>query len=284
MTREGLDRAHGFRLELLQRVSPNASLVALQGGAADFTVSDWLWAARQRQNGRPYHYYPYSTAVGELLVAPGSRIERLEDLRGARLGVAGGAEDKSWLLFQTYARQHRGFDLAAETTTNYGAPPLLNGLADTGQLDAVLTYWHYAARLKAAGYEPLMSLREVLAELGIETEVPMLGWVFSEQLAAGQPQLVEAFLKASYAAKARLRDSDEAWEIVRPLMKASDEDVFLALRDAYRQGVPGPFGPEQISAISRVASLVGRQASDRKDAPDLPRDVFWLAAEPMRSP
>jgi len=273
----GLDRAHGFRLELLQRVSPNASLVALQGGAADVTVSDWLWVARQQAAGRDFRFSPYSSAVGELLVPPDSERRSLADLDGAELGVAGGAEDKSWILFQAYARQE-GIDLATAARPRYAAPPLLNGLAATGQLDAVLTYWHYAARLKAEGFRPLLSLDEVLDRLGVEADLPMLGWVFAGAWAEAKPQLVNAFLQASRAAKQRLLDDDDAWAAVEPLMKADSAAVFDELQAGYRAGVPLAFGEPEIEAIRRVAAIVA--ASRRAGtAPDtLPAAMFWASA------
>jgi NitT/TauT family transport system substrate-binding protein len=279
----GLDRANGFRLELLQRVSPNASLVALQGGAADITVADWLWVAEQQAAGRDFRFYPYSTAVGELLVAPDSGTVTLARLNGAELGVAGGSEDKSWRLFQAYARR-QGLELATLARVRYAAPPLLNGLATTGQLDAVLTYWHYAARLKAAGWRPLLSLDEVLAQLGVQAEVPMLGWVFSGAFGEQRPTLVDAFLRASYAAKRRLLDDDEAWTCIEPLMRAENGAVFRELRAGYRAGVPRGFDDTHRRAIRRVASLVadgGNEEASPRAGDAIPATVFWqLQAAP----
>ena len=278
----GLDRANGFRLELLQRVSPNASLVALQGGAADITVSDWLWVAEQQAAGRDFRFYPYSTAVGELLVAPDSDRETLADLEGAELGVAGGSQDKSWRLFQAYARR-QGLELTTLARPRYAAPPLLNGLAGTGQLDAVLTYWHYAARLKAAGWRPLLSLDEVLARLDVRTEVPMLGWVFSGAFGEEQPELVDGFLRASYAAKRRLLTDDESWSRIEPLMRAENDAVFRELRAGYRAGVPRDFDEAHRLAIRRVASLVATAKDEgaAAGAGAIPATVFWqLQAAP----
>jgi NitT/TauT family transport system substrate-binding protein len=278
----GIDRAHGFRLELLQRVSPNASLVALQGGAADITVSDWLWVAQQQAAGRDFRFYPYSTAVGELLVAPDSDRQALADLAGAELGIAGGSEDKSWRLFQAYARRE-GLELAELARPRYAAPPLLNGLAGTGQLDAVLTYWHYAARLKAQGWRPLLSLDEVLARLGVQTEVPMLGWVFSGGFGDERADLVDGFLRASYEAKRRLLNDDEAWSRIEPLMRAESDAVFRELRAGYRAGVPRDFDDAHRLAIRRVASLVAaaRDEGATSEARAIPSTVFWqLQAAP----
>ena len=277
ISERGLDRANGFRLEVLARVSPNASLVALQGGAADFTVGDWLWVAKQRGAGRDYRYYPYSTALGELLVSEGSAARDLRDLEGARVGVAGGAEDKSWLLFQVHA-QREGLDLATFTEPRYAAPPLLSGLAQTGELEAVLTYWHYAARLKAEGFRSLLTLPEVLTGLGIDASVPMLGWVFPGSWADQNPALVEAFLHASYTAKELLLTQDDVWTVVYPLMNVSSDGEFAQLKFGYRAGVPRGFGEAERRGIQDVARIVDRALRSRgtegADAADLSA-AFW---------
>ena len=42
---------YGFRLTRVALGSPQALSVALQGGAVDMIVGDWLWAARQYDEG-----------------------------------------------------------------------------------------------------------------------------------------------------------------------------------------------------------------------------------------
>ena len=107
--------------------------------------------SRQRAEGRPYTFVPYSLTVGGLIVRPDSGIRELADLRGKRLGVAGGPVDKSWLFFRAYGRRVLGEDLGKLVEPSFGGPPLLNELVLRGELPAVLNYWQYGARLKAAG-------------------------------------------------------------------------------------------------------------------------------------
>lgn len=91
----GLAEAEGVRLEVVPLASKNATTVALQGRAVDLIVSDWLWVSRQRHQGQPYTFVPYSLAVGAVMVRPDAGIERLPDLENRRLGIAGGALDRS---------------------------------------------------------------------------------------------------------------------------------------------------------------------------------------------
>ncbi|MEZ5453670.1 MAG: hypothetical protein R3E93_12775 [Thiothrix sp.] len=53
-----LDEQNGIELEIMPLASADASTVALQGGAVDIIVSDWVWVARQRATGQDYTLFP----------------------------------------------------------------------------------------------------------------------------------------------------------------------------------------------------------------------------------
>ena len=178
-----LDKAQGLTIEVVPLASKNATSVALQGDAADIIVTDWLWVSRQRAAGKRYTFYPYSFAVGGLMARPDAAISGLADLQGKRLGVAGGPVDKSWLLLRAYGQKVLGKDLANEVEVSYVAPPLLNKLLLRGELDAGLNFWHYGARLKAAGMQQVIGVTELLPALGVPPRMPLLGWVFDEAFA-----------------------------------------------------------------------------------------------------
>lgn len=270
MQRHGMDRSNGFRLQVVELGSTNATTVALQGGAVDVIVSDWLWVTKQEQNKRAYRYFPYSTAVGALIVSPDADIHSLADMQGKLLGVAGGPIDKNWLLYRAYTRKRYAFDLADIVEEKFAAPPLLNSLLRSGRLDAVLNYWHYNCELAAEGMQSLLSMDEVLQELGITVSVPMLGWVFDSEWAARNETGVNGFLAASYQAKQRLLTSDAEWDKIRSVMKVANDKVFYRLREGYRAGIPERFDAAEIAAIQQVYTLLG-------DAPKatLPSDMFW---------
>ena len=162
-----LDKAAGFSLQTVALGNKNATSVALQGGEVDAIVSDWIWVSRQRSSGKNYAFFPYSNAVGGMVVSPESGIDSLADLRGKRLGIAGGPVDKSWLIYRAYTKQKHGFDLADVVDAKFAAPPLLNKLMGKGELDAVITFWKFGAKLKAAGMLPLQTIPEILPELGV---------------------------------------------------------------------------------------------------------------------
>lgn len=269
----GLDAAEGVALAVRPMAGDAAARIAFQGGEADTMVADFLWVARQRAEGRDYVLLPYSRNVGAILVPPGSPRASLGDLDGARIGIAGGPLDKNWLILRALGLA-RGIDLAAVTEPVFAAPPLLSEQAVSGGIDAILTYWHYGARLQARGFRPLVTVAEAAAALGLDPATPLLGYVFDGAFVARAGAQVAAFSRASRAAKALLQ-GDAAWEGLRPLMKAADEGEFVALRDGFRAGIPAP-GPVDAAAAARLfavlrdlggAELVGA-------ATDLPPGLF----------
>ncbi|MBO0661257.1 ABC transporter substrate-binding protein [Jiella sp. MQZ9-1] len=238
MQRAGLDKQAGLDLSVVPFAGETASAVALQGGGVDMIVSDWLWVSRQRAEGADYTFVPYSTSVGSLMVPETSAVNTLGDLKGKTIGVAGGPLDKNWLLIQALAKKDFGIDLAAANTIVYGAPPLLTEKAREGELDAVLNFWHYAARLEAQGFRTLISGSDAAMKMGASGPVASIGWVFRDRFAKDHPDVIADFLKADAATKQLLATSDAAWETLKPLMKAKNEKTFEILRERYRDGIP----------------------------------------------
>ncbi len=277
MQAHGLAAREGVEVRVTPLASTNATTVALQGGSVDLIVTDWIWVSRQRAQGRPYAFVPYSLTVGSLMVRPDAGIRVLGDLRGKRVGVAGGPVDKSWLLLRAYARRTIGEDLTKLVEPSYGGPPLLNELIVRGKLPAVLNYWQYAARLKAAGLQEILTVAEVLRGLGIPEPTPLLGWVFDERWASANQEAVTGFLRAAYAAKHLLETSDAEWERIQPLVGATEPPVVRALRDGFREGIPRRFGPAELEAAGRVFDLLAREGGEELVGPHrrLSPGTFW---------
>lgn len=276
IARHGLGAAAGIRIEALEFASSEATRVALQAGTVDVIVSDWLFASRQRSEGQPLSFVPFSTAVAALVVHARSTAASLPDLRGRRVGVSGGPLDKAWLLLVAEGRR-QGIDLAKEAEPVYGAPPLLAEKLVRGELDAALLFWNFAARAEAEGHRELLAIEAVEVALGAAAPVAMLGYVFDERWATANRAAVDGFGRASAAAKAILRDSDAEWDAVRPLMRAESDAMFARLRDRFRAGIPRrPAEAEEADAArlyAVVAALGGQRLVGRATA--LSPGTFW---------
>lgn len=274
MRRYDLPAAQGLDLQTVTMANPAAGEVALGAGGVDAILSDWLWVARQRAGGRRLVFVPDSSAVGEILTPSDSKILTLADLSGKRLGVAGGPSDKSWLLVRAYSRRVLGYDLADKLQPVYGAPPVLSQELAAGRIDAVLTFWPYAARLAAGGMRRVVGMDEVMRGLGFAAPVPMMGFAFSEDWVAAHPGALAHFIAAKAEAERRLASDDGEWERLRPLTGAENDVVLAGLRDRYRAGILGAgaadVGPQAAALYAQLAAIGGSDLTT-----GLPEGTFW---------
>lgn len=232
-----LDQQAQLMIDTLELASPEAGKVALRGGSADIVVSDWTWVSRERTLGARLTLYPYSRALGAIMLAPGSPIRNLTDLRGKSLAVAGGPIDKSW-LFVRAALMQEGLNLQSDAKIAYGAPTLLAEKTAAGEFDATLNYWNICVGLEARGLRRLAEVADLLPKLGIEGRPAMIGYVFDEQWAAQHRDALTRFLDVSRKAKEILASSDAEWERIAPLVGTSDPTTLKLYREHYRDGIP----------------------------------------------
>jgi NitT/TauT family transport system substrate-binding protein len=275
--RHDLDTRHGFALRGAMLANTDAGRVSLMAGASDIILSDWPFVAVQRAGGTNLSFAAFSSSSGGIMVATGSPVRTLADLTGRKLGVAGGPADKSWLLVQAAGRG-QGIDLATQASPVYGAPPLLGAKLQQGELDAVLTYWNFAAKLEAAGFRQAVSVADCARALGISSRISMVGFVFRQEWADANRPAIDGFLAAVDDAEHLLSESDVEWNAVRPLMDAADDALFARLRARFSAGMDRADAQEQSRGAARLLSVLhdtgGAQATGGIDA--LPPDVFWL--------
>jgi NitT/TauT family transport system substrate-binding protein len=275
--RAKLDQANGFAFEPVKLASNEAARIAFQAGQVDTIVTDLLWAARLRNEGRRVKFLPYSATEGGVMVPPGSSIRGVADLSGKRIGVAGGALDKSWLLLRAHARERAGLDLATAAMPAFGAPPLLANKLESGELDAALLYWNYCARLEAKGYRRLIGAGDIAQSFGLEGEIALIGYIFDESILQRRADILDAITTASGAAKALLARSEPAWAAIRPLMSAEDDATFEALRRYFLEGVPErPVTVERADA-ERLYAVLAKLGGEKLVGPgtSLPQGLYW---------
>lgn len=279
---EGRGREQPFVIARTKLASPEAAKIALQGDSVDVIVADWIWVARQREQGLDYVFAPYSTSHGALMVPADSPIHSVADLKGRKLGVAGGGIDKNWVLLQALAQRNYQLDLPHSADVSFGAPPLLNEQLYQGRLDALLNYWHYAARLEARGYRKLLDGATLMRELGIKGELANLGYVFRQSWVNRHDTAWRAFLEASARVRAHLCESDAAWQRVVAVTGESDPRTLTLLRRGYCDGTVERWLPVDEEAAAQVFDLLrktgGQIVTGRSSK--LPPGVFWSPSKP----
>ena len=267
-----LDEKYGFKLDVVPMGGGSASDIAFLGGEIDVMVSDFIWAAAQRAEGRDLKFIPYSTAVGGIMVKADSGINSLKDLAGKRIGVAGGPLDKSWLILQAYAKQEGLLDLKADTKQEYGAPPIMFKAAMSGDIDGVINFWHFQAKAKAAGLKEIISVQEAAKSLGLDPSVPLLGYIVNGKM---DTKLSQGLFAASRDAKAMLGNDDTAFDAIKARMKPKNEAEFEALKAGFRAGIPAGTTVDEAAVdntLQMMAKLGGPDLVGK--ATTLPKDLF----------
>jgi NitT/TauT family transport system substrate-binding protein len=275
--RHGLDAANGLAIESPEFATAQAAQVALQAGAVDVGVQDWLWVARQRADGADWTFATFSTAIGALVAPPGSPVRAVADLPGKRLGIAGSPLDKSWLILRAYARKLDGIDLDTAVTKSFGSPPLLAEQAKAGRLDAVVTFWPFAARAEAAGARRVLAIEDAVRDLGITAELPVAGYVFATHWARDNPAAIAGLLAASRAAREILATSDAEWQLLQPLLGVSGPAEFDAFKAYYRRGLPRAGVAVHAEAAAQLFKVLADIGGPALLGPlqALPPGTFW---------
>jgi NitT/TauT family transport system substrate-binding protein len=272
-----LDVAASIALEPVELATAQAAQVALQSGQVDMIVVDWFWVARQRGTGADWTFVPFSNAVGALIAPVDSPVRDVPDLAGRTLGIAGSPLDKSWLILRAYTSLRYGVDLDTKTSKNFGPPPLLAEQMKAGRLDALLTYWTFAAKAEAGGARRILAVEDAVKAMAIPAGVPYIGYTFAERWAGQNPDLIDGLVTASRQARSILLTSDAEWQRVKPLTGAADDAELERLRDWYRHGIPLRWGDPERRAAAQLFDLLARIGGQDLVGPinAVPSGTFW---------
>lgn len=268
---------NGIELEVKKLASKNGVSIALQAGAVDVIVSDYIWVSRQRASGADFTFYPYSKAIGGIYVRPELNINNIMDLRENSLGISGGAVNKTWLITRAYTKFKYGKDLKKYIKPTFAAPPILNKKVLDKSLAGAINFWHYNAKLKAQGMKELIDLKTMLSEMDIKNDSPLIGWVFSEKFAKQNKKTINAFLQSSYETKQLLNNSDEQWLRIKKSMKAKNDNIYKALVKGYRDGIPKTFGVDEKLAAKKVFDILVKEGGSKLvgNSKTLEKGTFW---------
>ncbi len=272
-----LDKKNGFDLEIINLASKNAQLVALQGKDVNIIVNDWIWVNSQKTNGKNFSFYPYSKATGTLVVNENSKINSLLDLRGKHLGIAGGVDDKTWLLIRAYGKKMFDVDLKDIVNPLYAQAPILYKKMEDNSLEASINFWHFNSKLESKNIKPLVEIEDIYKELGLNEDLSFVGWTFDEKFALENKELINAFLKASKQAKEILQNDEKEWNRIKNIMNVKNDIEFEALKSGYKKGIITTFNQNNIDDFQKVFKILLQEGG--KDLVGnsvfLDNSIFW---------
>ncbi len=276
-----LDKKNNIKIEKIVMTNKDAATIAFLSKAVDIFITDWIWVNKQRSKRNLVTFVPYSNAAGALMIKKNSKIKNIRELKNKKVGVAGGSLDKSWLFFRAYGIKKLGYDPLKYFNTSFAAPPLINGLLRNNELDAGFNYWNYSARLEAQGFVKLLTVKDILPYLGINDELPLIGYVFREKFEKKNSAAVKSFINASNQARNILRNSDKEWLRIKELTGANNELMLVKIRDYFRDGIPSNNHASMINSINNaykiLADVGGKELIGKTTS--LNPGLFWKIKE-----
>lgn len=273
----GIDEEHGLDLQPVTYATKQATELALRAGETDVVVDDFVGAVQMRERGVPVQaVYPYGKAVGGVVVPTDSDIETLADLEGATIAAAS-LDDKSLLILRALTTSQYGFDPQTDGEVLAAAPWLMTGLMDDGEIDAGIPYWHFVSRMTYAGeYRDLMMVTEMLDQLGLRSDLPILVLVARENAPEGATaRFIEAML-ATFEAM-RTDPMDGVWQSIldEELYTLPDPAAFPEVRERWEAGLPDGWTDAQIDGLKAlVEQLVDVAGEELVGISSIPDDAF----------
>ncbi len=272
-----LDKKNGYELEFVKLASKNAQIIALQSGSVDIIVNDWIWVNSQRATNKNFAFFPYSKATGTVYANADMKINSLLDLKDKTVGIAGGFNDKTWLILRAYSKKKYNTDLLDIVNPVYAGAPILYKKMLDKSVDAAVNYWHFNAKLKSKGATAVIEMSDLLDELNIKSDVSFVGWTFNEEYANKNKELYKAFIKSTHDAKKLLLTDDNQWKNLIKTMRVKSNDEFEALKEGYRKGVIFEFNDENLEASKKLFELLKNEGGEKLVGKSETLDVntFW---------
>lgn len=254
---------YGIDLDIKKLPSKNAVSIALNAGSVDMIVSDFIWVSRQRYKGFDYTFYPYSKSTGGIYVRPEVGLNNILDLEGKTLGIAGGPVNKTWLIARAYSKNRFDQDLTALVKPVFAAPPIINKKMIDNSLDSSINFWHFNAKLQAKGMKKIVDIKDMLSQLGIKHNVPLIGWVFSDKFANKNKAVINNFLQASYETKKLLLTDENQWNKIKKLMRVKDTITFKSLKEGYLDGIPKTFDFKEKESAEKLFEVLAKEGGSK---------------------
>jgi NitT/TauT family transport system substrate-binding protein len=272
----GLDKKHGFDLQVVSYSDQKSATAAIQSGSAEMVVFDWLATARLRAAGTPVvGIAPFLTYVNSVVVPQDSALKTMADLKGKRVGVAH-KTGFDWIIMQAAAQKLYGMDIGKAVEVREGAVPLLRGLLEKGDLDATQMWNSLTPEMLASGkYRPLVTIRELTEKMGLPT-VPFLLFSMREDYAAKHPGNARAFVAAYRDAVDILMKDEDVWVEHGAKLKLSPASLKF-FKEQVRRDLLKSFAPEMSTGLASTLTAINAVAADAVRLKEMPAGLLSTA-------
>jgi NitT/TauT family transport system substrate-binding protein len=251
-----LDEKYGFKLQELAVAGSLAATTALRAGATDMVVADLMTVARLRNAGEKMIAIVPMLRWGDQMIIPASStIKNLGDLRGKKVGTDN-RTNATWFVIMAAALKLHNLNIEKEANVHAGSVSLLRGLMEQGELDASFMYNNITPAMTVTGkFRVLYRMRDLIAAIGLDGDVPFLFHAVSQDYAAEHPANVKAYLAAYREAVHILDTDDDIWMEVGRRQKMDDAAI-PPLREEMRHDLMSRFEPTTEAAVRNIFDVL----------------------------
>jgi ABC-type nitrate/sulfonate/bicarbonate transport system substrate-binding protein len=198
--------------------------------------------------------------TNDVLVLKDSPIQSYSDLKGKKIGSFGGAAGTSANMFLSVCRAYFGFDPVTEASVQYGAPPLMAGLVQKGELDAFLSIDPVATNMLASGkFRTIGDIGDIYRDR--TGEAPIVGGLtFTQSFAERRPEAVSGYIEAYIEGIKYLDANPAAWLQQGKTLGVDDEAAGKLLMERSKGRFPLQCNVACVAAQIRVLEFIQQHA------------------------
>ncbi len=282
MQTKGIAAKHGIEIDLMRVASPTASYTVMQSGDFHISFGGWLSIAVLREKGfKLSNVYSMLSYTNDLMVKADSPLKSIADLKGKRIGLFGGANAATTWLFRVLSVKYFGFDPTKEAKIHFGAPPLLVGMLERGELDAVLILDPFITQLLETGkFKSIGHIGKIWREKS--GQEPMLVAVtVNEPWAKANPEVTRRFVAAFREALIYLRNRPEVWSEIAAAMKVKTEQGAALMRERTVSALITRWDKKFIDDQHAYAAELYKTFGANNDIPEkIPEGTFDMSYAP----
>lgn len=247
----GLDKKYGFVLDKKVMASPTAIVAAIRAKEVEAAFNGWVEAVKFRAQGiKNINAYPLSIFVNAIVARSDSPLKGMEDLKGRNFGTFYQPGSITSGIIQYVGSKFYGFDPYEANKLQQGAKPLLIGLLDKGDVDAIYLSEPELAKMMASGkYKTLLTIKEVYATKA-KTDVPFqLAVVLDEDWADKNLDLAKGYVAAMQESVRYIKANPGVWKKLAAEVEIEEPKAADLLRQSVGDGYVGkPWDAKYIAA------------------------------------
>lgn len=278
MQAKGIAEKHQLQIDQTRAASVQGLYTIVQTGEFQVAFGGWVTNALLRAQGHKItNVYSVSRYTNEMMVPVESPLKSVADLRGKRIGLFGGPSAATTWFFRLLMLKFFGFDPMREAKTHHGAPPLLMGMLEKGELDAILSLDPQIVQMLETGkFRSIGNLGDLWrARTGQD---PLLVAVtVNETWARQNPAVVKRFVAAFRESLEVLKTRPEVWsELAKAVgVKTEQGARLLRERSAFISRWDQKFIDEQHAYAAEVVKVFSDAGGFPKQIPEGTFDLSY---------